>query len=510
MDKAFNIIDLFYEAATAYPDKVAIVQSKEQISFSALERDVKQTASYFHQKGIQKGDRVLVFVPMSIDLYRIVLALFHLGATAVFLDEWVSKQRMEESCKVANCHAFIGIWKARMFSFFSSELRKIPVKLGIRYSQKGEVMIAKAAVQPNDTALITFTTGSTGIPKAAMRTHKILYNQFAALHTVIDPQPNDIDLCALPIVLLINLAAGCTSVIAEYNPRKPELMNAEKIFHQLKKHQVTRFVASPFFNRKLAEYMTVKNLSLPQVSKVFTGGAPVFPTDAGLLANTFANAQVKIVYGSTEAEPISSINAKDLAVAANNNFEMGLNTGKPHLQTKVKIIELTHNAIACATEDELNKISVAANTIGEIIVSGKHVVREYFNNEEATRQHKIFIGNDCWHRTGDSGYLTPGGDLYFTGRCNTLMKRNEKLISPLLYENCFQQIAGVEIGTIMEVHQKIIAVIELKENSEQQKIHQLINQSDIKFDDVKYIKKMPRDPRHHSKIDYAKLKEIYL
>ena len=70
------------------------IHKNKAISFSEFEKQIKDTSNYFLNKGISKGDRVLIFVPMSIDLYRIVLALFNIGATAVFLDELVSKKRM--------------------------------------------------------------------------------------------------------------------------------------------------------------------------------------------------------------------------------------------------------------------------------------------------------------------------------------------------------------------------------------------------------------------------------
>ncbi len=509
MNKTFNIIDLFFEAAAAYPGKIAIVEKNRQISFADLENEIKLTAAYFRQKGIVKGDRVLVFVPMSIDLYRIVLALFYIGATAVFLDEWVSKQRMDESCRVAKCHVFIGILKARVFAFFSKELRRIPIKLGVNYKQAGSNQFEKAIVAAEDTALITFTTGSTGIPKAAKRTHEILYNQFTSLKEIIEPGKDDVDLCALPIVLLINLAAGCTSVIADYNPRKPELMSARKILAQINHYQITRFVASPFFIKKLAEHMMKQKIAVPSVQKIFTGGAPVFPTDVIKFQAAFQHAAIKAVYGSTEAEPISSINADELAKENQSNPQQGLNTGIPHHQTKVKIIQLTNEAIACANEEELNLICVPAGTIGEIIVNGKHVVREYLHNEDAIRQNKIFVDKEWWHRTGDSGYLSAAGNLYFTGRCNTLIRRNETFIAPLFYENYFQEMKGVEMGTVVEVNSRLIAVVEIKEIANKQMLSDEINQCGIVFDEVKFIKKMPRDPRHFSKIDYEKLRLLF-
>ena len=94
----YNIIDLFTEAAQRTPDRIAIIESEKRISFSELDRQITATVAYFQAKGIRKGDRVLVFVPMSIDLYRIVLALFRMGATAVFLDEWVSRERLNICC----------------------------------------------------------------------------------------------------------------------------------------------------------------------------------------------------------------------------------------------------------------------------------------------------------------------------------------------------------------------------------------------------------------------------
>ncbi|HEY6162332.1 MAG TPA: AMP-binding protein, partial [Bacteroidia bacterium] len=170
MSEDFNITDLFFEAAAKYPGKPAIIYKEEAITFSVFAREVDATAAYFIKKGIMQGDRVMIFVPMSIDLYRIVLALFRIGATAVFLDEWVSKARMEECCKVAQCKAFIGGFKARTLALLSSELRKIPIKLGTKKTNGGPLS-EKRKVTFSDTALITFTTGSTGIPKAAKRTH---------------------------------------------------------------------------------------------------------------------------------------------------------------------------------------------------------------------------------------------------------------------------------------------------------------------------------------------------
>ena len=214
-----NIVDLFLAAATKYPDNIAIVEKDNTISYDQLKQEVLATAAYFKKKGITEGDRVLVFIPMSIDLYRVVLALFYLGATAVFLDEWVSKKRLELCCNLASCKGFIGVFKARVYSFFSKELRLIKIKLNL--GTRGDEQISVAQVNPDLSALITFTTGSSGTPKAALRTHGFLNEQFDALLEEIEPKATDIDMPVLPIVLFVNLGVGSTSVIANFNMAKP-------------------------------------------------------------------------------------------------------------------------------------------------------------------------------------------------------------------------------------------------------------------------------------------------
>ncbi len=504
----FNIVDLFFDAARKYPDKTAIIEPDQQVSFATLAQQVQDTAAYFLDKGIGPGDRVLVFVPMSIHLYRTVLALFHIGATAVFLDEWVNKKRMEECCKVAQCKGFIGIPKARLLAIFSSELRKIPIKLGLRYaSSSRQPSDTIYPTNASDTALVTFTTGSTGTPKAAKRTHDFLHEQFQALLEKIDPSPDDIDMPVLPIVLLINLGAGCTSVIADFKASKPDTLKPEKLLQQLVTHQVTRMVASPFVVKQLALYLSQHPYSLPALRKIFTGGAPVFPNEAALYIHAFPDVQIEIVYGSTEAEPISSVQAQELVQLQEEVKSSGLYVGIPYRKTAVAIIAIQTDPISCPTEQDFQKYLLPSEQIGEIIVSGSHVLQEYFNNAEALKQNKIFVGNQCWHRTGDSGYLQ-NGHLYLTGRCATLIYQNDLLICPFLYENYFQSIPGIEIGTIMSIDNQLFAILEPKKGISQESVEAYLQKAPTLFNAIRFVVRMPRDPRHHSKIDYAQLRKM--
>ncbi|HLP54354.1 MAG TPA: AMP-binding protein [Fluviicola sp.] len=505
----YNIIDLFTEAAQRTPDRIAIIEGEKRISFSELDRQITAIAAYFQAKGIRKGDRVLVFVPMSIDLYRIVLALFRMGATAVFLDEWVSRERLDICCKVAQCRAWIGGWKVHFLSFLSKELRSMPVKLGLSYEDS--FAFQPVVTAETDTALITFTTGSTGIPKAAKRTHGFLREQFSALIETIQPGENDVDMPVLPIVLMINLGIGCTSVIAPYKSSKPHTLKPELIIDLLKKHNVTRLVASPYFVKRVAERIIDQRLELPYLTKVFTGGAPVFPKEATLYKQAFPDALVEIVYGSTESEPISSIDAVEFTRSDDWSVAQlgGLPVGIPYHGTAVKIIRISDGPIQCNSPEELSEWEQEPQQIGEIIVSGKHVLREYINNEEALLRNKIFIGDECWHRTGDSGFFDGNGRLLLTGRCATLIEHNGLLIATFIVENELQLLEEVEMATLLKINNKMVAIVEFKRGaSNNEAFHQKLKTKLPFLDELRQIRRMPRDPRHHSKVDYGKLKEV--
>ncbi|GAL87368.1 AMP-dependent synthetase [Sporocytophaga myxococcoides] len=507
MEPSQNIIQLFLSAAEAHPDKTAIIEKGRLITFKELKQDVFQTSSYFRSKGLSKGDRVLVFVPMSIELYRIVLALFNIGATAVFLDEWVNRKRMEECCRIADCKGFIGTFKARALAIFSTELRKIPVKMGINYKRTATHLQSHTeVVKQNDTALITFTTGSTGTPKAAKRTHQFLSAQFKALTETIHPSPDDIGMPALPIVLLINLGAGCTSVIPDFKATKPDKLKPEKVIHQLQINKVTRIEASPYFIKRIAEYCLDNNIRLLHLKKVFAGGAPVFPSEAESYNKAFSSAEIKIVYGSTEAEPVSSIEVKELL--SKQETQNGLCVGTPYRLADVKIIKLSDQPIYCPNEEAFKQQLLPPMKIGEIIVSGPHVLTEYFNNDETLKRNKIFVNGTCYHRTGDSGYLNDDGVLFLTGRENTLIHSEGKIISPFIYENILQQIEGVESGTVICSEDNIIhLIIEKKSNASEDTIRTKIPSTALQYQKLSFVKKIPRDLRHNSKIDYERLRK---
>jgi olefin beta-lactone synthetase len=504
MTDRFNIINIFDETVMAYPERIALIDGDRQVTFTQFQRDVNATAAMLHRKGLKNGDRIMVFVPMSIDLYRVVLAIFKIGATAVFLDEWVNKSRLEACCRIADCKGFVGSWKVRALALFSPEMRKIPVWMGLRFPPNLFPEEIAFTDRRDDTALITFTTGSTSVPKAAVRTHALLHEQLKALTRIIKPAGGEISMPVLPIVLLINLAQGVTSVIVRLKSGKISSVQTKKLAEQITKHKVTTLIASPFIVKQLAIFQ--QNRPSPLI-KIFTGGAPVFPQEAKMYVTAFPTADIRIVYGSTEAEPIADIDAKELSAQHQCEMINGLDVGRPDPNVEIRIIKITDEPISPPSAETLDQYAMAPGEIGEIIVSGPHVLREYVANEAAIRRNKIFMGDQCWHRTGDSGFLDANGHLRLTGRCNALILYHDKIIAPFMYEGFFQTISGVELATVLPYGRGLAFIIELNDLTQQKRVRDAIEMKIEESGEIIFLKKIPRDPRHHSKIDYGQLKQ---
>src|SRR5262249_39755270 len=124
---------------------------------------------------------------------------------------------------------------------------------------------ARAAhpVAASDAALVTFTTGSTGTPKAAVRSHAFLWAQHLALQDHLRLPQDDVDLPTLPGFVLNNLAVGCTTVLPDFDPRRPADIDPAAIHRQMTAERVTTTGGSPAFYERLATWCRAQGQRLP-------------------------------------------------------------------------------------------------------------------------------------------------------------------------------------------------------------------------------------------------------
>ncbi len=163
-----------------------------------------------------------------------------------------------------------------------------------------------------DPAMLTFTSGSTGEPKALVRTHGVARAQVGALARALELD-GATTLCTMPMVLLAELAAGATCLLPGIDLRHPGRVDADALAEVMREHDVARIVASPALLANLASALRRAHATLPALRLIASGGAPVMPPLADALRAVAPNARVLAVYGSTEAEPIALLDTADIA-----------------------------------------------------------------------------------------------------------------------------------------------------------------------------------------------------
>jgi len=521
-----NIVSKIIEICNKFPDKHAIIHQKDQFFFKAqfekvtykqLYSDVIDTAKRLKKNGLGKGDRILVFVPMSYELYVIALAILYIGAVLVFVDAWSNKNRLNMACDIVKPMGFIGTLKAQVLRIAGS-IRKIPVKIisntlvsSNRETLKVPNIDSPVDVSFEDEAIVTFTTGSTGAPKAAKRTHGFLFNQRKALIDHISLQDNDIDLPTLPIFVLNNMSLGVTTVLPVFNPAKPADFDTQKMVEQINTLNITSSTGSPAFFENLANYLieTKKHTSF---KTIYTGGAPIFKPLAVKLRQAFPNTDIHVVYGATEVEPVSSIPIDEYIKMDHSS---GLPLGKIVDSLKIKIIKPSSESIILNDNESIQEYEVNDDEVGEIIVSGDHVLQEYIGSPQEFKKNKIESDGDLWHRTGDAGRIDSNGFIYLHGRVkNRFLNVHQKNVFALPVEQELLTIDKIEFSSIFNVENQIYIALETEKElskNEQIEIKTIVREKfkDLKIKKIVFLEKIPRDPRHNSKANYEQLAELY-
>src|SRR4029077_2110296 len=127
--------------------------------------------------------------PMVAELYVFLLALFHLGAVGIFLDPSAGREHVERCCGIYPPRMFFGAARAHLLRLVSPAVRRIGVFVGASWQPRTVSLSLLRAEHRKDIrpvadqapALVTFTSGSTGMPKAAVRTHHFLLAQHRAV-----------------------------------------------------------------------------------------------------------------------------------------------------------------------------------------------------------------------------------------------------------------------------------------------------------------------------------------
>jgi acyl-CoA synthetase (AMP-forming)/AMP-acid ligase II len=520
-----NIFELFDDVLSVTAKQSALVSGlgkrRRVVSFAALNERVDAVVSSFEKNGLRPGDKVLIAVPLSIETYVIMLAILKAGLVVMFVDPGQPAAQIAQILRKYPPTALVGTKSVQWMRYLLPELRRIPRRFVVGKRAKGAIPICidqtRCQEQPvvarssADSAMLTFTSGTGGSPKAVVRTHGFLRQQLDMLSRVAPAQSGDIDLVAMPMFVLFNLANAITSVIPAADMKRPGRADPRVILQQLLTEKATRTVASPALLDRLANFCLTGGEAIVDLRVISTGGGPVAPTLMRRLAAVAPNATVKAVYGSTEAEPIAVI--RNEQVSSHDEAQMregkGLLAGRPVRGCAVRILLAgPEQALGPFSAEAFANHCLPVGAIGEIVVSGSHVLTSY-EDPVATRRNKIRVQGTVWHRTGDAGYFDDSGRLWLVGRCAAALHDKHGTIYPFQVEYAVSAVRGVRRAALIARNNERVLVLETSGKEFRTELVRTARCiADNVIDRIITVRRIPVDRRHDAKIDYPALQRM--
>jgi len=529
-----NLCRHLIHAATVTPNALAVAVQKSQrgkltyqeIDFLTLHQRSDKIAYALNAYGIKPGMKAVLMVTPSIDFFALTFALFKAGIIPILVDPGMGIKNLKQCFIESEPDAFIGIPKAQvarlLFSWGKASVKKLLTvggssflakfiggvsltELLSRYPLAGSIALhsitsttSNATTANNvpyemvklaDDAMsaILFTSGSTGTPKGVVYSHKMFEAQITALKEDYAIQPGERDLATFPLFSLFGPALGMASIVPDMDASKPIKANPDFIFAAIEKYQCTNLFANPALIEVLgqagarnAKRITPKNNTIIQpepkklhrLKRVISAGAPATLPSIALFTELLTDGvEVLTSYGATESLPLTKITSTDLLATCHiTNNGGGICVGTPVNGVEINIINITEDVI----ERWHDGLTLPVNTIGEIVVKGDMVSRQYYQREEATAQAKISEASAdnphsnthnslstnnsdsnstvIRHRMGDLGYLDEKGLLWMCGRKAHRVETDKKVFFSIPCERIFNTHSAVKRTALVAVN----------------------------------------------------------
>lgn len=528
-----NVINMAIQHSKLHPDRIAVVVPKvwdgEQVTeehtltYKELIARMQSFRAGLAAQGFKPGDRIILLFPISADFFAIVMAIIASGMTTVLIDTGMGTERIKSAMDTANASGIITMAALLKYRFILKQLRRIPKKFAVDkagwFVKDVEKLLAdgtdvgEALTRgPDDEALITFTSGSTGAPKGANRTHGFLMAQYTAFRASLPDFEGQIEIQSFPVVALHNIGCGVTTVMPAVNLATPAAVEPKVLLHQIKKWHANSIGAAPAFMQRLGDYALENDITIPTMKRCFTGGAPVSVELCNTLLKVFPGVEGYAVYGSTEAEPMAKAIFEDV-VRLDGQGE-GFLAGKVAPVAEIVVAQFKEEPPKLGPEG-ITPFVQAQGELGEIIVRGNHVNRGYIDNPQANLENKIpETDGSIWHRTGDVGYFDKEGMLWLTGRVKDAVSHFGRMIQPLPIE---AELDGLEevVRSAIVSSQKAPnghVFIQPAEGQDTESLEKIVLKHIIERGldamQVEFVDKMAVDGRHNSKIDRPVLREM--
>ena len=386
--------------------------------------------------GVQPGMRLAMLVPFSGSFIELVFGLLKAGVVAILIDPGIGKKHLVQCLSESNPDGFVGIPKAQLIRCLLRgrfPTAKWNVTVGRKFLWGGKTLdqIISMGEQPiesdspkdlptiqrSDPAAVIFTTGSTGPPKGVLYTHGTFHAQIDRIRERYDIHRGSRDLACFPLFGLFDAVMGVTTIIPDMDPTRPADVNPQRLIEAAEQWEVDQAFGSPALWNTVVRWCEERNIDrpFPTLKRILSAGAPVPAKTLESLRNlVHEEAEIMTPYGATEALPIASIESREVisqtGPAATKG--KGVCVGNRFEGVQWRVIEITDGPIATVQQTK----ELPRGKIGELMVTGPMVTRQYVVRSDQNAMHKVTDGDRIWHRMGDVGYLDERDRFWFCGR----------------------------------------------------------------------------------------------
>jgi long-chain acyl-CoA synthetase len=420
---------LLEKNAWEFGEKTAVIFGGKTISYSELDSLSIRFANALISSGVEKGDRIALFLP---NLPQFVIAFFgtlKAGAVVTAISPLHREREVEFQLCDSGAQTVITLdnlnpileavkEKTLLKQVITTELSDICFSELLKDASPENPQVKISSSE--DIAALQYTGGTTGIPKAAMLTHRNLLANALQFTAAIQAAPQDVFLTALPLSHIYGLTTSMTTPISvgaemvllpKFEPAKAG--------EAIQRRKVTVFCGAPTMYQLLLANPDLASYNLSSIRVCISGAAPLPPqvqkqfmqVTGGFLAEG---------YGLTEASPVTHCSPVDR--------RLGLRVGSiglPLPDTEPRIVDA-----------ETGQRTLGVGEVGELAVKGPQVMKGYWKNPQETAA----VLHHGWLFTGDIARMDADGYFYIVDRKKDLIKHNGYSVYPreledILYEH---------------------------------------------------------------------------
>lgn len=428
------IQDILVDTTLKCPDHIAIVSGHKRLSYSEMMSYAWNLSHFLFDKGVKPGDRVAIFMDSNWKCAASIFGVLMAGGVFVIINSQTKKEKLlfilrDAGIKVVLSEPYLSrvynscLDQAEVFCDVENELLK-----SIPYIRTEET----------DLATILYTSGTTGVPKGVMHTHKSLLFVLNSINEYLGFTIEDRLFSTLPLnfgyglfQLLSSVSVGATLVL------ESSFAFPVEVFNKMKMENVTTFAGVPTLFSMILAQNDRKSLQFPSVKLVTNAAAALPEKFISGIKSVFPYAELFKMYGQSEVIRTAYLSPELAEVKPNS-------TGRAIPGTQVFLLDS-------------NLQPVKQGEVGMLYVKGSHIMMGYWNDPEKTKEVLIpDVNGETMLKSGDLFYQDEEGDLYFVSRNDDIIKSKGEKVSPLEVENVIYKLPGVQEVSVIGVPDSLL------------------------------------------------------